>query len=65
MSALHDLLHKVVDLLPHASEAHRGDMHQAVDDVPLYIEQLADDQDDEQLADEQQSPATPDLEKTS
>lgn len=54
MTALHDVLHMIADLLPHASENNRNAMHERINDVPEFIEHLADEQHDaEQPVDEQ------------
>lgn len=44
MSALHDVLHKLVDLIPHPSEGHAAALHEAVDDLPEYLEHPGDDE---------------------
>lgn len=52
MSALHDVLHGLVNNMAYPSEAHAAAAHAEIDAIPDFVEQLVDEQlDAEQPAD--------------
>ena len=54
MSALHDVLHGLVNSIAYPSEGHRDAAHAEIDTIPDYAEQPNDEQlDAEQPVDEQ------------
>lgn len=59
MAALHDVLHTIANLLPHASEGHRDELHDRIKDVPEFVEQLADEQLDDELGEQLADDTTP------
>lgn len=44
MAELHDVLHELVDRVSFASESQRDGWHRRVDTIPVFIEQLGEEQ---------------------